>query len=96
MTMKVSQYPVVSSVAVQLYHSGTSASFLNIQNLGPTYKVFILSASNQDVSQGYPLCKGQAMTAQIATNGEVWARLGSQVGANASTVFSEVAVFQSP
>lgn len=96
MTMRIAQHPVVSSVATQIYNSLTSGSFLNIQNLGPTYKIYLLSASNQNISDGYPLCAGKALTLQVATNSELWARLPAQVGALASTVFSEVAVFQTP
>lgn len=96
--MDAKQHVVVSSAATLLYNSGgTTGNAMTIKNLGPSYKVMILTNSTQNTSQGYPLCKGESLGLTFSSNSPgVFAQLAGQTGANASTVFSQVAVFQTP
>jgi len=94
--MVIMQHNVVSSAATQVVASATTAQNVCIKNCGPDYKVMLLTASNQNISQGFPLCKHEALTIQLAASNAVFARLPAQAGGNSGNVVSQVAVFVTP
>lgn len=94
--MIVSQHNIVSSAVTQVYNSTASASNIVFQNMGPSYKIVLLSSSNQALSLGYPVGPHCAFSTPIGSANNVFACLSPQVGANASTVVAKLAVFATP
>lgn len=94
--MNINQFVAVSSAATQFYNSTQSASNLVIANLGPSYKILVLSSSNQNTNQGFPIKPGCVVTLPVGSNANLFAQMAGQVGANASTVFAQFAVYAAP